>query len=63
MKLSENIKESMKTVIKAGECRCGINIVCLFCDFQPYCAALREAYKLAKEYLAEDEEEGENDNT
>lgn len=59
MKLSEDLKESMQTVLKAGKCRCGINVVCLFCDFQPYCVALREAYKLAKAYLEEDS----NDNS
>lgn len=60
MKLSEDLKESMQTVLKAGKCRCGINVVCLFCDFQPYCVALREAYKLAKSYL---EEDNSNDNS
>lgn len=61
MKMSPELKESMEYIINAGKCRCNINIVCLFCDFQPYCSALRETYKLAKEYLSEEEEENEED--
>lgn len=55
MKLSDSLKESMNNVIEAGKRYCNMNIVCLFCDFQPYCTVLREAYKLAKDYLEEEE--------
>lgn len=60
MKLSEDLKESMQNVLKAGNTRCDMKIVCFFCDYEPYCKAMRETYKLARKYL---EEDNSNDNS
>lgn len=51
MKLSQNLKESMQNVLKAGNTRCDMKIVCVFCDYEPYCKTVRETYKLARKYL------------